>query len=107
MMMRPDSGTAATSFLGADLSTKLQKQLDNDFGEDVRIDGSAVDELQLALDTSELITRLGGTLSDADVRALCEVAYKVNHPSMSREVMIRHPSVVEEASEELSSPAEE
>jgi len=78
------------SFLGEELSMQLQGKLEAEFKEAQRCDGSAEEELKLALEISKLIRQLGGVVTDADVQAMCEKAYLSNNPELAGEVLRDH-----------------
>lgn len=76
------------SIMGSDLSQQVESKLLQERDEDSRRwDGSAADELRLALDIGEALQDLGFSRSTADQRALLSAAHALGDAALAAEVL--------------------
>lgn len=75
------------SIMGSDLSQQVESKLLQERDEDGRWDGSAADELRLALDICEALQDMGFTRSTADQRALLSAAHALGDAALAAEVL--------------------
>ncbi|CAK9028226.1 Uncharacterized protein SCF082_LOCUS18258 [Durusdinium trenchii] len=79
---------ASDLILGKELTTRLEAQLLAEQEEDEELDGSAEDELRLALENLRLLRKLGVAPSHADRRALLAAATALGEAPLAQEVLM-------------------
>jgi len=73
--------------LGKELPEAVALELQRERGEDRAIEGSAGDELRLALEIGGELCQLGAWPTDADLRALCAAAHAAGEPTLAADLL--------------------
>mmetsp|Transcript_130109 Transcript_130109/g.362503 ORF Transcript_130109/g.362503 Transcript_130109/m.362503 type:complete len:348 (+) Transcript_130109:3-1046(+) len=75
--------SSSSELLGPQLQEAVGAQLARDAAEDEALEGSAADELELAIDVSSLLRQLGVRPTRADLRALCAAVHAADVPALA------------------------
>jgi len=75
------------ALLGEELAQAVDEELRQESTEDGKIEGSAGDELQLAMEISSLLCQLGVWPTATDLRALCAAAHAAGESELAAELL--------------------